>query len=188
MIKSKADLKRYLESDKRELHIEKRRPKLFSDDVWKFERILRHREYHNNMMAKGKMIHKIPYYFYTYLYHKKSVQLGYYIPMNVCDEGLHINHYGLLIINDHSKIGKNLNVHQGVNIGVNVNPEEAPVIGDNVFIGPGAKIFGGVYIADNIAIAAGAVVTDSFITPNVTIGGVPARVINSEKGNPFIES
>ena len=147
MIESKADLKRYLESDKRALHIKHRKPKMFADDVWKFERILRHREYHYNMSVNGKKYHKIPYFFYTYFYHKKSVRLGYYIPMNVCDEGLHINHFGLLIINDYAKIGKNFNVHQGVNIGVNVNPKEAPVIGDNVFIGPGAKIFGGVTIA-----------------------------------------
>lgn len=40
-------------------------------------------------------------------------------------------------------------------------------------------------IADNIAIAAGSVVTKSFLEPNITIGGVPARILNKNKGNPF---
>jgi serine O-acetyltransferase len=184
MIKSKEDLKRYLESDKRELAIKHNRPKIFSDEVWKFERALRYREYHYNM---GKSIlHKIMYKYYTLKYHHWSVKLGYYLPMNVCDEGLHINHFGMLIINDNAKIGKNFNVHQGVNIGVNINPAKAPVIGDNVFVGPGSKIYGDIKIADNIAIAAGSVVNTSFETPNITIGGVPAKVLNDKRGNPFV--
>ena len=186
MVKTKEDLKRYLESDKRSLSIKNKRPKLFSDDVWKFEIVLRKREYHYNNISKGILYHKIMYKYYTFLYHNKSIKLGYYVPMNVCDEGLHINHYGLLIINDHAKIGKNFDVHQGVNIGVNINPNEAPVIGNNVFVGPGVKIYGGIKIADNIAIAAGSVVTKSFKIPNVTIGGVPAKVINDKRGNPFV--
>lgn len=188
MIESKEDLKRYLDSDKRALSIKHKRPHFFSDEVWKFERVLRRREYHYNVMENGGIHHKILYKFYTLLYHHMSIKLGYYLPMNVCDEGLHINHFGLLIINDHAKIGKNFNVHQGVNIGVNVNPLEAPTIGDNVFVGPGAKIYGNVTIADNIAVAAGSVVTKSFTTPNVTIGGVPAKVINEHRGNPFVVS
>lgn len=186
MIKTKEDLKRFLESDRKALSKTYKRPKMFSDDVWKFEIVLRKREYHYNNIYNGSLYHKIMYKYYTWFYHSKSIKLGYYIPMNVCDEGLHINHYGLLIINDHAKIGKNFDVHQGVNIGVNVNPKEAPTIGDNVFVGPGAKIYGGIVIADNIAIAAGSVVTKSFTTPNITIGGVPAKVINDKKGNPFV--
>ena len=74
----------------------------------------------------------------------------------------HINHYGLLIVSEKAKIGKNFNVHQGVNIGVNIDPDKAPVIGNNVFVGPGVKICGDVVIADNIAIATGSVITKSF--------------------------
>lgn len=186
MIQSKEDLKRYLESDKKALSIKHKRPRLFSDEVWRFERILRHREYHYNVMNSKGIFNKILYKYYTLLYNRMSVKLGYYLPMNVCDEGLHINHFGLLIINDHARIGKNFNVHQGVNIGVNIDPLESPQIGDNVFVGPGVKIYGGITIADNIAIAAGSVVTKSFTTPNVTIGGVPAKIINDKRGNPFV--
>ncbi|HAH18046.1 MAG TPA: serine acetyltransferase [Eubacterium sp.] len=187
MIKTKKDLKYYLEQDKKSLGIKRKKPKLFSDDVWKFEIALRHREYYMNSQEGIKIVKKIKYYYWTLKYHHYSVKYGFYIPANVCREGLQINHTGLLVINDNARIGKNLDIHQGVNIGINIDPNKAPRIGDNVFIGPGAKIFGDIEIADNIAIAAGSVVNKSFTTPNVTIGGVPARVINSSKGNPYIK-
>jgi serine O-acetyltransferase len=51
-----------------------------------------------------------------------------------------------------------------------------------VYIAPGAKIYGAIEIADNIAIGANAVVNKSFLEPNITIAGVPARKI-SDKGS-----
>ena len=56
--------------------------------------------------------------------------------------------------------------------------EEAPIIGDNCFIGPGAKLFGKIKIGDNVAIGANAVVNKSF-GDNVTIAGVPAKIVNN---------
>jgi serine O-acetyltransferase len=47
-----------------------------------------------------------------------------------------------------------------------------------VWIGPGAKIFGKITIADNVAIGANSVVNKSVAEPNVTVAGVPARIIN----------
>ena len=158
---------------------------MMSDEVWRFQIALRHREYYNN--RKKGIVSKILKAYWTYRHHHLSVKLGIQIPPNVCDSGLHVNHWGLLVISPMAKIGKNFDVHQGVNIGINVDPEKAPQIGDNVFCGPGVKIFGDIKIADNIAIAAGSVVTKSFTTPNVTIGGVPAKVINDKRGNPYIK-
>ena len=187
MIKTKRDLKRYLDKDKEALDRMTRRPRLLSDEVWKFEIALRHREYYRNSKSKTSPIKCVKYVFWSILHHHYSIKYGFQVPCNVCGEGLRINHLGCLIINGNTKIGKNFNVHQGVNIGVNVELDKAPTIGDNVFVGPGTQIFGNIEIADNIAIAAGSVVNKSFKTPNVTIGGVPAKIINSEKGNPFIK-
>ncbi|MDK0633332.1 serine acetyltransferase [Clostridium perfringens] len=169
--------------DKRALHITRKFPRLFADEIWKYEIALRYREYYSNCNKGigGKILKS----FWTFVHHKKSVKLGIQIPPNTCDAGLHINHHGLLIISASAKIGKYLNVHQGVNIGENINPGKAPTIGDNVFIGPGVKIYGDITIANDIAIAAGSVVTKSFLKPGVTIGGVPARILNEYKGNPF---
>ncbi|MDQ0206986.1 serine acetyltransferase [Alkalicoccobacillus murimartini] len=58
---------------------------------------------------------------------------------------------------------------------------KAPKLGDGIYIGPGVKIFGEIEIADNIAIGANSVVNKSFLTPNKTIGNIPAREI-SDKG------
>ena len=41
MIKNKKELYKYLEMDKKALGITKRFPKIFGDEIWKFEIILR---------------------------------------------------------------------------------------------------------------------------------------------------
>lgn len=53
------------------------------------------------------------------------------------------------------------------------------MIGDNVYIGPGAILYGPIAIADNIAIGANALVNRSFVEPDITIAGVPARQVSS---------
>jgi serine O-acetyltransferase len=181
MIKSKDDLKFYLEQDRLAMS-DRSHPRIFGDEVWKYEIILRKREYYHNVKNP---LHRLLELIYAFRHHRLGVKLGFWVPINVCGPGLHINHSGLLIINGGARIGANFNVHQGCNIGQNISPDDVPIIGNNVFVGPGVKIYGKIEIADNIAIAAGSVVTRSFTTPNVTIGGVPAKIINPNKGNPF---
>lgn len=184
MIKNKDDLKEYLECDKKALGITYDSPKLFTDEVWRYQIALRKREYYTNIRCS--FVTKICRAYWTIIHHKMSIKLGIQVPPNVCGPGLNIHHWGLLVISQEAKIGKNFNVHQGVNIGVNLGPNDAPSIGDNVFCGPGVKMYGAITIADNIAIAAASVFTKSFTTPNITIGGVPAKIINSNKGNLYV--
>lgn len=49
--------------------------------------------------------------------------------------------------------------------------DDAPIIGNNVEVGFGAVIIG------KVKIGANSVVTNSFIEPNITIAGVPAKKI-----------
>ena len=58
----------------------------------------------------------------------------------------------------------------------------APTIGDNCYIGPGAKLFGDIVVGNNVAIGANAVVNKSFRENDITVAGVPAKVI-SHKGS-----
>ena len=89
--------------------------------------------------------------------------------------GLYIGHFGTIVINSTSTIGKNLNISQGVTIGSNDGP--AAINGDNVYIGPGAKIIGSIRIGDNVTIGANAVVTKD-VPDNATIAGVPAKILS----------
>ncbi len=99
--------------------------------------------------------------------------------------GLYIGHFGGIVINSEAKIGKNLNISQGVTIGMANRGENKGVatIGDNVYIGPGAKIVGAVKIGNNVAIGANCVVTKN-VPDNAVVVGVPGRVIsmNGSKG------
>ena len=49
MITNKRELRYYLESDRKALGIKYRRPRLFTDEIWKFQRSLRRLEYFSNV-------------------------------------------------------------------------------------------------------------------------------------------
>lgn len=177
MIKSYEDYLYYLDSDKFALRKSRNRPRLIGDDIWKFERLLRKTEYYNNCKKTGLWM---PYVFLLkYLLYRKSIRLGFSIPLNVFGPGLSIAHVGTIIINKHASIGENCRIHVCVNIGTKAGfSDKAPVLGNNVYIGPGAKIFGEIRIPDNVAIGANAVVNTSFAEPGITIAGVPAKKIS----------
>lgn len=68
--------------------------------------------------------------------------------------------------------------YTGMNcIGAKHYIDDAPIIGNNVDIGFGAILIGKIKIADGIKIGANSVVTKSFLEPNITIAGVPAKKI-----------
>ncbi|MDF2571619.1 MAG: cysEA [Sporomusa sp.] len=174
MIKNKKDLLYYLEEDKRSLGKSKRkRPYFIGEEIWKFEIVLRKHEYYSNINCN--VIQNVLKIYYAFLHYKKGIKLGFSIPVNTFGHGLRINHYRLLVVNQNARIGKNCDIHQGVNIGQNKNAQDVPTIGDNVWIGPGAKIFGKITIPDCAAIGANAVVTKSFFEKNITLVGSPAR-------------
>ena len=177
MIQSKQDLKRYMEMDKTALHISRKHPRLFRDEIWRYEIILRKHEYYRN--TKPTLFAKILRTYYGYKHHKMSIILGIQIPPNVCGGGgLRIMHYGLIVVNPETRIGEWCCIHQGVNIGQNIEPGSVPTIGRNVIFLPGAHLFGKIVIGDNVMVGANAVVTKSFPEGNCRIAGVPARIIS----------
>jgi serine O-acetyltransferase len=113
-----------------------------------------------------------------------SVKLGFSIGPNVFGPGVAIVHYGLLIIDPTTRIGKNCRVHMGVHLGGSsgfVAEEEladcSPRLGNNVYLAPGCKIYGPVIIGDDCVVGANAVVTKSFPERGHVLAGSPARVI-----------
>ena len=148
---------------------------LRTEQYWirKYVRMLRKEEYYTNY-KKNKLLR---YYFFR----KKNilgVRLGFFIDAGCFGVGLKIYHYGSIIVNPKSRIGRNCTIHGNCCIGSKgVLPDNSPVIGDNVDIGQNAQILGGITIADGVRIGAGAVVTKSVLIPGVVVAGVPASII-----------
>ena len=185
MIKNKKELKEYLKLDKEALMIPENRknPRLFYDEVWRFQIALRKAEYAVNC-RKG--IFFLGYRLFRKLkFHYWSVKCGFSIPLNVFGPGLSIAHYGTIVVNSNAKIGRNCRIQENVNIGAS-GGTDAPIIGDNVFIGTGAKIIGNIVIANDIVIGAGAVVVKSFEEAHITVAGVPAKKISNNGTEKFI--
>lgn len=182
MIKSKKDYLYYLECDRVALKIRRKKPRIIGDDIWKFQRLMRKREYIEN--CKKNIFFRSYSIFLKYLYIKKGIKLGFSIPINVFGPGLSIAHYGTIVVNGASKVGANCRIHEGVTIGATGGSKLAPTLGDNVFLGSGSKVIGNITIANGIAVGANSVVVKSFFEQNITIAGVPAKKIsdnNSEK-------
>lgn len=188
MIQSKSDLAYYLEQDRKALSmpqlkgIRKLKEFFFPDEIWKFERLLRYTEYYHNTL-KTNLLHRGGYLLYKVRLHNQAVKLGFTIPLNVCDSGLSIAHYGSIVISANAHIGKNCHIHSGVNIGASAGRPEAPIIGDNVYIGPGAIVFGNIKIADNVTIGANATVNKSCEEERAVLAGSPASVVKQNSNN-----
>tara|TARA_R110002096_G_scaffold434436_1_gene655945 strand:- start:4224 stop:4805 length:582 start_codon:yes stop_codon:yes gene_type:complete len=181
MIKSKADYYEYLKQD--EIANGFKSSGIFQtivniitpNPIKVFLKRLRKAEYYKN--TKSNIFSKAFYFYLRYLLKKSSVKLGFSIPENVFGPGLALVHYGTIVVNNKTKVGKNCRMHAGVNIGASGGEKEAPQLGDNVYIAPGAKIYGNISIPNNTAIGANAVVNKSFEEENTVIAGIPAKVI-----------
>ena len=182
MIKSKEDLKYYLEQDRIALYKKTKRPRLAGDEIWQYEIMLRKTEYYLN--CKKDPLGKVIGLWYHYRLRKFGRRLcGFHIPPNTFREGLSIAHWGPIVVHPTARIGKNCRIQQCVTIGATNGGTKAAVIGDNVFIGPCSSIIGEVTIADDIAIGAGSVVTKSFTEGAITIAGVPAKKISDNNSH-----
>lgn len=181
MICTKKDLNYYLERDRLADNYKGKRPALigsWNNTIWRYKIYLRKAEYYRNS-EKRSLINMIMGKYYIYRYAKLGMKLGFTIPLNVIDEGLSLPHYGTIIINGNSHIGKNCRIMADVCVGSTSGVNIAARIGDNVYIGAGAKIIGQLTIGNDVMIGANAVVTKS-VEAGRTVAGSPARVI-SEK-------
>lgn len=185
IIRSKNDYKFFLEADKKSSYFKTDAPRPFTDDVWKFQRLLRKVEYYQN--CRKDPLGQLMWVFWRVCYERLSVKLGFTIPPNAFGPGLSIAHRGTIVVNGKARIGANCRLHVNVCIGTKPGQSNAfPKIGNNVYIGPGAKIYGDVQIADGIVIGANSVVTRSFLKPNITIAGSPAQKINDIGSEKFL--
>ncbi len=180
MILTKADLKCCLKKE-HDLYLPKRHAfkRIIASEnsykIFKYLKLLRTTEYHYN--NKKNPLHKILYVFYQRRKNLLGRKLGIEMWENTFDSGLFIAHCGNIVVNGHSKIGKNCYLHGSNCIGNDGISSDSPVLGDNIRLGVGAKIIGGVELASNITIAAGAVVVRSCLVEGAVLAGVPAKII-----------
>ena len=168
MIKSKSDLRYYLEQDRIALRKTTKRPRIAGDEIWQYEIMLRKTEYFIN--CKKGLFGKALGIWYHYRLRKFGRRLcGFHIPPNTFREGLSIAHWGPIVVHPSARIGKNCRIQQCVTIGATNGESQAAVIGDNVFIGPCSSIIGAITIGDDIAIGAGSEVTKSFTDGGILI-------------------
>lgn len=122
--------------------------------------------------------------FWKVLLRHTMVKTGIQIPPETkIDKGFRIVHFGNIVINPITVIGKNFNIANGATIG-NSSGKNAgtPTIGDNVCIQANAVVVGNITIGNDAFIAPNAFV--NFDVPDGCIAiGNPARIIEKEKAS-----
>ena len=135
--------------------------------------------YRHAQLAKSA----ISRFFWTFLLRQCMLRTGIQIPPQTkIGEGFRIVHFGHIVINPESIIGKNFNISQGCLIGNSQGKKAGtPVIGDNVCMNANSVIVGGVNIGDNVLIAPNAFINFDVPSNSVVIGN-PGVII--PKDNP----
>lgn len=164
----KKDLYRYYGTEKETL-----KQRMFRPNEIKFIYILRRAQNAKNIFSK---------LYYKIRLRKISQITHIQIPAATdigC--GLCISHFGKIVINPKTKIGKNANISTGVVIGQENRGKRkgTPVIGDQCWIGSNAIIVGNIRIGDNVLIAPLSYVNFDVPSNSIVIGN-PAKIISRE--------
>ena len=106
---------------------------------------------------------------------------GIQIPVGTkIDRGLRILHFGAIVVNPGTVIGKNFNIAQGCLIGMSGGKNAGvPTIGNNCYMGANSIVVGGVKIGNDVLIAPGAFVNFDVPDNSVVIGN-PGKIITRE--------
>jgi len=102
--------------------------------------------------------------------------------------GLHIGHFGGIIIHPDIVMGENCNISQGVTLGIagRKGRRGVPRIGNRVYIGPNAVVVGPIQIGDDAMVGANSLVNRD-VEGHTTVMGVPATFINNFGSADYLE-
>lgn len=151
--------------------------------MWKYVKLMRIANYYY-CKRRRNIIYSLLYFVNIRKFNKLGRKLGIECGENVFDKGLRIFHSQGIVVNGNAIVGENCRLYGNNCIGNDGIHSECPKIGDNVRLCVGAKVLGNVELADGIVVAAGAVVIKSCNQKNVTLAGVPAKIVsenNQEK-------
>lgn len=121
----------------------------------------------------------IPGLFYRWLVRHYRIKYGIQIGAETkIGKGLHIYHFGSIVVAPGATIGEYCSLTSCVTIGrANRGCREgSPTLGNRVFIGSGAVVAGRITIGDNVLIAPNAYVNFDVPSNSIAIGN-PAKVI-----------
>lgn len=95
-------------------------------------------------------------------------------------EGLYFGHWGTIVVNPSSIIGKNFMIAHGCLVGNSQGKMRGvPTIGDNVVMHANSVIVGGVKIGNNVLLAPGSFVNFDVPDNSIVIGN-PGKIIPRE--------
>lgn len=180
-IKTKSDLDRFLQTELRNYGVDNNvitKMKAMmgireSDILVKHIILLRKSEYYLN---SGKRIRANLYKLFL---RKLQNKYALHIPLNCCGEGLRIMHLGSVLINEKASIGRNCAFHINTAVVAGGGGSSGiPVLKDGVVLGIGSVVLGDIIVEENVAVGANAVVNKSVLQKNVTIAGVPAKIVS----------
>lgn len=127
--------------------------------------------------------HKIRFILWRLIYEHYMTKYGVDIGAKAqIGAGFIVRHVGGIAINSGVKIGKNVEILQGVTIGYERRGKRQgnPVVGNNVWIGSNAIIVGNITVGNNVLIAPGAFVNFDVPDNSIVIGN-PGRVVNNDR-------
>lgn len=92
--------------------------------------------------------------------------------------GIMLDHATGFVVGETAVVGDNCSFLHAVTLGGSgkATGDRHPKIGSGVLIGAGAKVLGNIHIGNCALIAAGSVVLQD-VPPNMTVAGVPARIV-----------
>ena len=108
-------------------------------------------------------------------------------PTTTIGRGLHLGHFGGIVISPYAILGSNINIAQGVTIGAESRGRRtgAPTLEDRVWVGANAIIVGKVTIGTEALIAPGAFVNFDVPAKAVVLGN-PGKVVSSDGSAGYI--
>lgn len=156
-----------------------------SSIIRRYLRELRICEYYKNC-GGGGWIARLLFRIHNYHRNKIGLRLGFEIPLNVFGKGLHIFHTGNIIVNSSSSVGEYCNIIGTTCLG-SKNGSKGPTIGNHCELGMNSIVIGDVRIGNNVYIGAGAVVTKSFEQNEISLAGIPAKIVTGRKDKMKID-
>lgn len=137
--------------------------------------------YYLRKASQYKKISLLGLYYY-FILKRLGYRYGFQIPVETAiGEGFYIGHFGTIVINKDTIIGKNCNIAHLTTIGQanRGSHKGCPIIGNNVWIGTGSVIAGKISIGNNVLIAPNSFVNMD-IPDNSLVIGNPAKIIMKE--------